>query len=151
MKNLSYQVKGNQVVFKLIENTISYYTTSELVSQKLIDYVMESVTNYKRVLSEINEGDEWFFIEQFHVYNEKGDVLLVFDIDKGRKLNPLQKEAVVAEINLSIKEQKQFTGLSLFEMRVNDLEIVLYSYITDDIEVTNIYIYQIYQKQYIRA
>ena len=62
-----------------------------------------------------------------------------------------EKEAVLAEIKTSIQEQKPFTTLSLFEMRVHDLEFVEYSYFIDGLEIKNLYQYQIFHKQYLRA
>ena len=151
MKNLSYQIKGNQVVFKIIVNTIPYYSTSNLVSEEFCQNIIERASRVERVLSEINEGDQLLFLESLIVYSDNDLPLISFELNKGKRLIPEEKEAVLAEIKTSIQEQKPFTTLSLFEMRVHDLEFVEYSYFIDGLEIKNLYQYQIFHKQYLRA
>ena len=151
MKNLSYQIKGNQVVFKIIVNTIPYYSTSNLVSEEFCQNIIERASRVERVLSEINEGDQLLFLESLIVHSDNDLPLISFELNKGKRLRPEEKEAVLAEIKTSIQEQKPFTSLSLFEMRVHDLEFVEYSYFIDGLEIKNLYQYQIFHKQYLRA
>ena len=151
MKNLSYQIKGNQVVFKIVVNTIPYYSTSNLVSEEFCQNIIERASRVERVLSEINEGDQLLFLESLIVYSDNDLPLISFELNKGKRLRTEEKEAVLAEIKTSIQEQKPFTSLSLFEMRVHDLEFVEYSYFIDGLEIKNLYQYQIFHKQYFRA
>lgn len=151
MKNLSYQIKGNQVVFKIIVNTIPYYSTSNLVSEKFCQNIIDRASRSERVLSEINEGNQWLYLEELIVYSEDNLPLISFELNKGKRLRPEEKELVLAEIKTSIQEQKPFTSLSLFEMRVHDLEIVEYSYFIEELEITDLYQYQIFYKQYLRS
>lgn len=151
MENLSYQIKGNQVVFKIVLNTIAYYSISDLVSEKFCERIIERANRVERVLSEINEGSQWLFLESLIVYSENNLPLISFELNKGKRLRPEEKEAVLAEIKTSIQEQKPFTSLSLFEMRVHDLEFFEYSYFIEELEITNLYQYQIFHKQYFRA
>jgi hypothetical protein len=151
MENLSYQIKGNQVIFKIVLNTISYYSTSNLVSETFCEKIIERAHRAERVLSEINEGNQWLYLESLVVYSEDNLPLLSFDLNKGKRLRPEEKESVLSEIKTSIQEQKPFTSLSLFEMRVHDLEFFEYSYFIEELEITNLYQYQIFHKQYFRA
>ncbi len=151
MKNLSYQIKGNQVVFKIVLNTIPYYSTSNLVSEEFCQNIIERASRVERVLSEINEGDQLLFLESLIVYSDNDLPLISFELNKGKRLRTEEKEDVLAEIKTSIQEQKPFTSLSLFEMRVHDLEFVEYSYFIDGLEIKNLYQYQIFHKQYFRA
>ena len=151
MKNLSYQIKGNQVVFKIVLNTIPYYSTSNLVSEEFCQNIIERASRIERVLSEINEGDQLLFLESLIVYSDNDLPLISFELNKGKRLRTEEKEDVLAEIKTSIQEQKPFTTLSLFEMRVHDLEFVEYSYFIDGLEIKNLYQYQIFHKQYLRA
>lgn len=151
MKNLSFQIKGNQVVFKIIVNTISYYSISNLVSEKFCQNIIDKASRSEIVLSEINEGNQWLYLEQLIVYSEDNLPLISFELNKGKRLRPEEKEVVLAEIKTSIQEQKPFTSLSLFEIRVNDLHFFEYSYFIDELEINNLYQYQIFHKQYFRA
>ncbi len=146
MKNLTYTIQNNKVVFKFVLNTISHYSVSELVSQKLIDYVMESASSFERVVSEINEGNESFYLEQLFIYNDEKHLLLAFDLNKGKRLSESEKATTLETIKNSIIEQKEFTELSLFELRVNDLQ-----YVALEInENKRVYVYQVYQNLYTR-
>jgi hypothetical protein len=151
MKNLSFQIKGNQVIFKIILNTISYYSTSDFVSEEFCQNLIDKAFRYERLLSEINEANDWLYLEQLIVYSEDNLPLISFELNKGKRLRPEEKETILAEIKTSIQEQKPFTSLSLFEMRVHDLEFFEYSYFIDKLEIRNLYQYQIFHKQYLKA
>ena len=79
MKNLSYQIKGNQVVFKIIVNTIPYYSTSNLVSEEFCQNIIERASRVERVLSEINEGNQLLFLESLIVYSDNDLPLISFE------------------------------------------------------------------------
>jgi hypothetical protein len=116
-------------------------------TKKLIDKAFR----YERLLSEINEANDWLYLEQLIVYSEDNLPLISFELNKGKRLRPEEKETILAEIKTSIQEQKPFTSLSLFEMRVHDLEFFEYSYFIDKLEIRNLYQYQIFHKQYLKA
>ena len=132
-------------------NTISYYSISNLVSEKFCQNIIDKASRSEIVLSEINEGNQWLYLEQLIVYSEDNLPLISFELNKGKRLRPEEKEVVLAEIKTSIQEQKPFTSLSLFEIRVNDLHFFEYSYFIDELEINNLYQYQIFHKQYFRA
>ncbi len=151
MENLSYQIKNEKVVFKFILNTISNYSVCEFVSQKSIDCILETAASHNIVVSEITEGNDWFYLEQIVIYNEEKQPLLTFDLNKGKRLRPEEKIAVLEEIKLSIKNGLQeFTTLNPFEIRMHDLDYIEYSYMIDELEITHLYIFQIFQNRYQR-
>lgn len=151
MKNLSYQIKGNQVVFKILLNTVPYYYACPFDSEKICQNIIDRASRSERILSEINEGNQWLFLEELVIYSEDNIPLVSFELNKGKRLRPEEKEAILTEIKISIQDQKTFTSLSLFEMRVHDLQFIEYSYFIEELEITNLYQYQIFHKQYLRA
>ena len=151
MENLSYQIKGKKVVWRLIVNTVPYYTVSDLISKEYCVGIIKRSLNQERVLNEINEGNQWLYLEQMIIYSGDNTPLLSFELDKGKKLRPEERIATLEEIKKSIEEQKEYTTFTLFEMSVNDLQYIEYKYSIDGVAINHIYLYQIYWKQYQRV
>ena len=85
------------------------------------------------------------------IYSDDNSPLVSFELDKGKRLRPEERIATLEEIKKSIEEQKEYTSLTLFEMRVNDLQYIEYRYSIDGIRISHMYLYQIYWKQYQRV
>lgn len=145
MKNLSVKIEGQKVTWTLIENTLTYTSTVELLPQvnaeKLTSKIIEQASRVELVLSEINEGSEQLFLEELIVFDSEDKPLVGFEKNKGKRLNDSEKAEIMVRIEESIKAGVEFTELSVFELRVNGLDYVV---VFDDL-----YIYQVFDKKYL--
>lgn len=157
MKKLTFKIDRvkNTVTFTFIHNTISHSETSTLISEvttlnSLEEFYQNLVDKSVRMeldLRKVNSGNEISYLENFIFYNEEDLPLVSIKKDEGRFFSDFKKTSLLAEIKNSIIEQKEFTSITLFEMRVNDLDFV-------DFEINDrkrIYNYQVFQKSYQRV
>lgn len=146
MKNLSVKIEGQKVTWTLIKNTLTYTSTTELLPQVdaevFTSRIIEQASRVELVLSEINEGSEQLFLEELIVFDSENRPLVGFEKNKGKRLNDSQKAEIMAKIEESIMLGEEFTELTVFELRANDLlSVVVFD---------KMYIYQAFDNQYIK-